>query len=95
MANSSSMGRTAWIAIGGPLQLGQLEQLASPMRAARRLGDRTWFASGNVETVEAGICISLHDAAVVGQVRFGMLAAAIGRVGEDRRRWRRPGKRLV
>jgi hypothetical protein len=40
-----------------------------------------------VEPVEPGIGIRLHQAGVARQMTLGMLAAAVGRVEERRRRW--------
>ena len=77
------------------LQPRQVEELASPMRPAGRLDDRSALARGLVEPVEPGIGIRLHQADIAGQVTLGMLAAAVGRVEERRRRRIGSAERLV
>jgi hypothetical protein len=76
-------------------QIGQLEELAPPMAPARRLGDRSGLASGVVEIAEPGIGVGLEAPGVTGKMPGGVLAAAIARVEEHRRRWGRPGERPV
>ena len=73
----------------------QVEELAPRMGPARRLDDRPRLAAGLVEPVEARIGVRLHQPGVAGQVPFGMLAAAVGRVEERRRRRIGAGERPV
>ena len=73
----------------------QIEELAPRMRPAGRLDDRPRLAVGLVEPVEPGIGVRLHQSGVAGQMLLGMLAAAIARVEEHRRRRIGPGERPV
>jgi hypothetical protein len=67
-------------------QIGQLEEVAPAMAPAGRLGDRAGFAFAVVELAEPGISIGLQDAGIASEMPGGMLAAAIVRVEEHRRR---------
>ncbi len=75
------------------LQSRDLEQLASRMRPAADLGDRTRLARSLVEPVEAGIGIGLHRSGIGRKMRLWMGAGAVGRVEEHggRRRVAREG----
>ena len=64
----------------------QIEELAPRMCPAGRLDDLSRLAVGLVQSVEPGIGVRLHQAGVAGQMLFGMLAAAVARVEEHRRR---------
>ena len=76
-------------------QIGQLEELASAMAPARRLGDRPGFAPAVIQIAEPGIGIGLQDAGIAGEMPGGMLAGAIARAEEHRGRRVGPGKRPV
>jgi len=65
------------------------------MAPARRLGDRARFALRVIEIAEPGIGIGLEDPGVAGEMSRGVLAAAIARIEEQRRRWVWPGERPV
>jgi hypothetical protein len=73
----------------------EVEELAPRMGPAHRLDDRSRLAASLVQAVEAGIGIGLHQPGVGDQVRFGVHAAAIGRVEVGRRRRIGAGKRPV
>src|SRR5439155_23546384 len=59
------------------------------------LNDEARLAPHNVEPVEAGIGVGLHDAAVVCEMFLGMLPAAVGRVVVERCRSRPTAEGLV
>ena len=59
------------------------------MRPTGRFGDRTRFAPFMVEFVEPGIGVGLKDPSITGEMPTRMLAAAVARVEEDRRRFGR------
>ena len=61
----------------GAGELGQLEQLASPVCPAPGLGDRPWLPPGMVEVAEPGIGVGLQDAGIACQVLVGVLAPAV------------------
>jgi hypothetical protein len=63
--------------------------------SARRFRDRTRSSLAIVEAVEPGIGIGLQDPGVVLEVTARMLAAAVSRVVEQRRRRCRAGERPV
>jgi len=79
--------------IGG--DIGHDEERPPCMHPTRRLDKRARLAIGLVELVVAGIGVGLENPGIAGQMRVRVLAAAITRVIEHRRRWRRPGKRPV
>ena len=95
MANSASMRSTASIAIGALLMPREIEELAPRMRPAGGLDDRTRFAVGLVEPVEASIGVRLHQSGITCQVLLGMLAATVARIEEHRRRRIRAAERPV
>ena len=74
------------MAIGALLSRARSKNLrrACAQHAASTIGPG--LRRGLVEPVEAGIGVGLHQPGVAGQMLLGMLAAAIGRVEEDRRR---------
>ena len=76
-------------------QVGLLEEVASAMAPASRLGDRAWFAFAVVELAEPGIGVGLQDAGIAGQMPGGMLAGPVARVEKYRRRRVGPSKRPV
>ena len=88
------MRRTASTA-SGALRRSARRRMASAMAPARRLGERAGFALGVVELAESGIGIGLQDAGIAGEMPCGMLAAAIARVEEHRRRRGGAGKRPI
>src|ERR1700686_1221741 len=65
------------------------------MRPARGLDDRPWSARSLVEPVEPGIGVRLHQPGITRQMLLGMLAAAVGRVEEGRRRRVTTAERLI
>ena len=69
----------------GTGQLGQVEQLASPVRPAACLRDRARPAPGMVELAEPGICVRLQDPRIPSQMPLRVLAPAVRRVVEQRR----------
>ena len=71
------------------------EERPAGMRPARRLDDRARLAVGFIELGVAAISVGLEDPGIAGQMRLRMLAAAIARVIEHRRRRRRPGERPI
>src|SRR6266851_7176181 len=75
--------------------VGDDEELAPAVSPARRLGDRPGFAPAVVEITETGISVSLENAGVAGKMLSRMLAVAVARVMEDRRRRVRPGERPI
>ena len=79
--------------LGG--DIGQHEELAPTMRPARGLGDRPRLAVCRRRAVEPGIGIGLQDPGIAGEMPLGMLAGAIARVEEHRRRRSRPAERPV
>ena len=76
-------------------QIGELEELAPPMAPACRFGNWTRPPPGVVEIAEPGIGVGLEYPGITGQMPGGMLAAAIARVEEHRRRRVGPAKRPV
>ena len=71
------------------------KNLRRPCAQQRGLGDRPRLAAGLVEPVEPGIGIGLQDPGIVVQMPLGMLAGAVARVEEHRRRRSGAGERLV
>lgn len=65
------------------------------VRPAGRGEDRRWPAARIIEAVEAGVGVRLHDPDEGGKVPLGVLAAAVGRVEERRRRRARAGERPI
>ena len=80
------MRSIASIAIGAFCSRARSKNLRRPcaQQAASMIGPA--LRVGLVEPVEPGIGIRLHQAGIAGQVPLGMLAAAVGRVEERRRR---------
>ena len=66
-----------------------------PTYSARRLDNGPSLAGRLVEPIETGIGVRLHQARVVRQMAFGMLAAAVGRIEERRGRRIWAGERPV
>jgi len=64
-------------------------------RACTRLDKRARLAIGLVQLVVAGVGVGLENPGIAGQMRLRVLAAAIARVIEHRRRRGRPAKRPV
>jgi hypothetical protein len=68
-----------------------IKEFAPHMRPAAGLDNPT----AGEEFIEPGITVGVNDAAKVLQMRLRMLAPAIGRVEEQRRRWPGAGKRSL
>ena len=68
------------------LQLRQFKELPAAVGPADRFADRARLAVRRLDTVIAGIGIGLQDAAVTGEMLFGMFAAAISARDPQRRR---------
>ena len=62
-------------------------------RPAGGFDDQARRAASGVEPVVAGVGVGLYQAAVTGEVFFGMLPATVGRVIEQCRRCRRAVER--
>ena len=77
------------------LDIGEREEWPARMRPARRLQDRAWRAIGQVQLVVAGEGIGLECAAPVREMRLRMLAPAVARIVEHRRRRRASTERTV
>ena len=75
-------GVLAAAAVGG--DVGELEELASRVRPAQRLGDRRGLPVGRVELPEAAVGVGLEDAAPLRQMRLRVLAAAVAGEAEQR-----------
>jgi|RhiMethySRZTD1v2_1073278.scaffolds.fasta_scaffold174778_1 hypothetical protein len=86
-------GQPAVLGFGG--DIGEHEELATRMRPACRLDERTSFAAGVVEPVEPRISIGLKDPDVAAQVALRVLARTVARVEEHCRRRRASGERTV
>lgn len=65
------------------------------MRPARCLDQRRRLAGGLVEPIEAGIGVGLENAAEALKMALGMIAAAVARIEEHRRRRVRAPERAV
>jgi hypothetical protein len=75
--------------------IGNDKEVAPAVAPAGRLGDRSRSSPGIVEIAEAGIGVGLEDSVISGQMPGRMLAVAIARVIEDRRRRVRPAERAI
>ena len=75
--------------------IGEHEELASGMRPARRLNQRSWPSLGRIEPAEPGIGVRLQDAGIAAQVMLGMIAGPVAGVIEHRRRRILPADRPV
>src|SRR4051812_9482202 len=73
----------------------QDEERPAGMCSTGRLDDRPRLTSGLVQLVVAAISVGLEDAGITGQMSGRMVAPAITRIVEHRRRWVRAGKRPV
>ena len=71
------------------------EERAAGMDPAGRFQDRPRLAIGLVELVVSAIGVGLENPGVVGQMRLGMLAGAVARVIEHRRRRRGAAERPI
>src|SRR4051794_13088708 len=67
-------------------EISQDEEGPAGMRPAGRLDDRPRLAIGLVQLVIATIGVGLEDPGITGQMRLRVLAAAIARIVEHRRR---------
>jgi hypothetical protein len=83
------------LAPGIGLNIGQDEERPASVYPTRRLDDRPRLAVGLVQLVVAAIGIGLEDPGIAGQMPGRVLAAAITRIVEYRRRRVGPGERPV
>jgi hypothetical protein len=76
-------------------QIRQLKEFTTTVAPAGGLGDRVRFALDVIEIAESGISVGLEDPGIAGEVTVRVLAAAVARIEEQRRRGVRAGERLV
>ena len=83
------------LAPGIGCEISQDEEGPAGMRPAGRLDNRPRLAIGLVQLVVSAIGVGLEDPGITGQMPGRVLAAAIARIVEHRRRWVGAGKRPV
>jgi len=77
------------------LDVGHNEERPPRMRPARGLPDRSGLTPGQIELLVPVIGVGLQNAGIPRQMRLRMLAPAVARVVEHRRRWIGPAERPV